>query len=47
MRIEHFEKSIKDIDELERYMFDNSWVTICDKGDFYKYNFQTKEKKPL
>ncbi|CDW71972.1 ww domain containing protein [Stylonychia lemnae] len=47
IRVENISQQVKGPEELEKYMQENSWMTIYEKGEYYKYNFQTKEKELL
>jgi hypothetical protein len=39
IRVERIKKEVKDSEELDQYMIRESWVVICDKLDYYRYNY--------
>lgn len=39
MRVEAIKREVKGSEDLEKYMRENSWLTIFEKEEYYKYNF--------
>jgi len=33
--------------ELQEFMLSHSWCKIYEKGEYYEYNFHSKEKRPM